>query len=457
MKSLTLPLILAVALFMEQMDSTVIATSLPAIAADLGTSPVTLKLALTSYLVALAMFIPLSGWVADRYGANRTFKCAIVVFVSGSLACAFADSLAAFVLSRFVQGMGGAMMSPVARLILVRKTPRDQLVRAMAWLTIPAMIGPLAGPPVGGMITTFLSWHWIFVINVPIGLMGLYFVNRFLEPTHYRDYRPLDVVGMLLVSICFAGTVFGISVVGLRTISDIYGYTAIGAGVTSGVLYLLWARRKSRPLLRLDLFGKPSFRAAILGGSMFRLGLGASIFLLPLMLQLSFGMSPFEAGSVMFVSAIGAITVKISIALILRVLGYKTLLMLSAVLTAVTFAMHTTFIDTTSTYFIMLILLLSGFLRSSFLTANATVAYLDLDKEDIGDATAFLASFQQLSLAFGVAVAGVVLELSAASRSSEIGLPDFHLAYFTISVTTVLAGMFYIKLARQLGRKEAKR
>lgn len=455
MKSLTLPLILAVALFMEQMDSTVIATSLPAIAADLDTSPVTLKLALTSYLVALAMFIPLSGWVADRYGANATFKCAIVVFVTGSLACVFADSLASLVLFRFVQGMGGSMMSPVARLILVRKTPRDQMVRAMAWLTIPAMIGPLAGPPVGGMITTFLSWHWIFVINVPIGLIGLYCAHRFLESTHYREYRPLDVVGMLLISICFTGTVSGISVIGLQAISDIYGYAAIGAGLTGGVLYLFWARRAIRPLLRLDLFGKPSFRAAILGGSMFRLGLGASIFLLPLMLQLSFGMSPFEAGSVMFVSAIGAISVKVSIAPILRFLGYKMLLMASAALTAIVFALHTTFDATTSTYVIMLILMLSGFLRSSFLTANATVAYLDLDKEVIGDATAFLASFQQLSLALGVAVAGVVLELSAASRSAAIGLPDFHLAFFTISVSTMLAGTFYIKLAWKLGRKKA--
>ena len=171
------PLILAVALFMEQMDSTVIATSLPAIAADLGTSPVALKLAVTSYLVALAIFIPISGWMADRFGAKNVFRLAIVVFMLGSIACAFSDSIHAFVLARFLQGIGGSMMTPVGRLLLVRATPRDELVSAMAWLTIPALIGPIVGPPLGGFLTTYLSWHWVFWINVPIGLPGLALVT----------------------------------------------------------------------------------------------------------------------------------------------------------------------------------------------------------------------------------------------------------------------------------------
>ena len=176
----TLPLILAVALFMENMDSTVIATSLPAIAADIGTSPIALKLALTAYLVALAVFIPISGWMADRFGAKNVFRAAIAVFVVGSIACAVSGSLAEFVVSRFLQGMGGAMMTPVGRLVLVRATPKSELVAAMAWLTIPALVGPLVGPPVGGFITTYFTWHWIFLINVPIGVVGMWLATRFL-------------------------------------------------------------------------------------------------------------------------------------------------------------------------------------------------------------------------------------------------------------------------------------
>lgn len=450
---LTLPLVLAVALFMEQMDSTVIATSLPIIAADLNTSPVALKLALTSYLVALAMFIPLSGWVADRYGANRTFMCAIGVFMVGSLACAFADTLTSFVLWRFVQGVGGSMMSPVARLILVRKTPQEQLVTAMAWLTIPAMVGPMVGPPLGGLITTFLSWHWIFVINVPIGLVGLFLVNRYLEPTGYRNYRPLDVIGLLLISICFALSVFGVSVVSHRAIPVSFGIVSIGLGLASGGIYVIWSSKTKHPLLRLDLFRNPWFRAAILGGTAFRLGLGASAFMLPLMLQLSFGMSAWEAGRILFVSSIGVIAMKFVIRPMLHFLGYKYLVMFGSIFTGITFAIHSTFDSTTPIYVIMSVLLLAGFFRSSFMTANGTVAYIDLDRDEIADATTFQASFQQLSLAFGVAIAGVILEVSAAQRGEEIGLPDFQLAFLFLAVTAVSAGVFYQKIDRHVGRK----
>ncbi|MGJ8625194.1 MAG: MFS transporter, partial [Yoonia sp.] len=429
-------------------------TSLPAIAADLQTSPVALKLALTSYLVSLAMFIPLSGWIADRYGATRTFKWAIVVFVIGSLACAMADSLGAFVLWRFVQGIGGSMMSPVARLILVRKTPRDQLVTAMAWLTIPAMLGPLIGPPLGGLITTFASWHWIFVINAPIGVIGLYFVNRFLEPTGYRDYRPLDVVGLGLISVCFAGTVFGVSVVSHQAIPVLYGTVAICAGLVSGLFYIIWAGRTARPLLRIDLFRNASFRASIIGGSVFRLGLGASAFLLPLMLQLAFGMSPWDSGRTVFVGAIGVIAVKVSIAPLLNLMGYKYLLIIGSITTGLTFMSHSMFDETTPIFVIMLVLLGSGFFRSTFMTANGTVAYVDLNKADIADATTFLASFQQLSLAFGVAIAGVILETSATQRGGDIGLPDFHLTFAILGATAMLACLFYLKIDKRVGRKE---
>lgn len=250
-------LILAIALFMEQLDSSVIATSLPAIAADIGTEPVALKLALTSYFVSLAIFIPISGWMSDRFGARNIFRLAILVFVMGSMACAFSFSLESFVISRFFQGMGASMMTPVGRLLLVRSTPRHELVSAMAWLTIPALIGPIMGPPLGGFLTTYLTWHWIFWINVPIGLVGIVFASKYLPETDPRTPRPIDVTGFVLTSLAFSGVVFGLSVVSLPALPIVYGYQAIAFGVTAFLLYLLHARRTKYPLLDPALFNYP--------------------------------------------------------------------------------------------------------------------------------------------------------------------------------------------------------
>jgi len=209
------PLIVAVALFMENMDATVISTSLPAIAADIGTSPLALKLAVTSYLLSLAVFIPASGWTADRFGARTVFAAAIAVFVVGSIGCAMANSLTGFVIARIVQGMGGAMMTPVGRLVLVRTIDRRALVNAMVWVTFPALIGPVMGPPVGGFITTYFSWHWIFLINVPIGLIGILLVLRYIENVRAEAHERFDARGMVLAGLAVAGLAFGFSVLGL--------------------------------------------------------------------------------------------------------------------------------------------------------------------------------------------------------------------------------------------------
>jgi MFS family permease len=227
------PLVLAVALFMENMDSTVIATSLPAIAADIGTSPIALKLALTAYFVALAMFIPISGWMADRFGSTTVFRAAIGVFIVGSIACGFSNSLETFVGSRFLQGIGGSMMTPLARLVLLRVTPRNELVSATAWLTIPGLIGPLTGPVIGGFFTTYLSWHWIFWINVPIGLIGIGLATRFLPPPEPRTPRPIDLPGFFILAITFSGVIFGLSVISLPAIPVLAGYIAIVVGIAA--------------------------------------------------------------------------------------------------------------------------------------------------------------------------------------------------------------------------------
>src|SRR5215203_4016063 len=235
------PMIVAVALFMDNMDSTVIATSLPAIAADIGTSPLTLKLAVTSYLLSLAVFIPMSGWTADRFGARTVFRAAIAVFVLGSIGCALSNTIAQFVLARIVQGMGGAMMTPVGRLVLVRSVDRRELVNAMAWVSIPAMIGPLMGPPLGGFITTYFSWHWIFLINVPIGIVGIVLVTRYIENIRAEAHDPFDFRGMVLAGLGMAGLAFGFSVLGLDYLPWPIVAGLIGGGAVAAVAYVAHA------------------------------------------------------------------------------------------------------------------------------------------------------------------------------------------------------------------------
>jgi len=446
----TVPLILAVALFMENMDSTVIATALPTIAADLGTSPIALKLALTAYLVALAIFIPVSGWMADRFGAKGVFRAAIAVFMIGSVACAVSDSLLAFVLSRFLQGMGGAMMTPVGRLVLVRSTPRADLVAAMSWLTIPALVGPLVGPPVGGFITTFASWHWIFLINVPIGLVGIWLAGRYLPDFPGGDPRPLDVIGLVLSGTAAAGVVFGLSVVSLPALPPVVGIATVAVGLVSGVAYLRHARRAAAPLLALDLFQNRTFRASVLGGSIFRLGIGAVPFLLPLMLQIGFGLSAFHSGMITFVSALGAIGMKLVTSWTFRRLGFRNALVAGSLLAGLSIAVYG-FLTPATPYLVMLTLLfVGGFVRSMFFTGVNALAFADIADGQASRATPITAVMQQISIALGVALAGAILELVSAG-SGRLELEHFHLAFFIVAAVSASAAIVFLGLSPDAG------
>ena len=241
-KQRLIPLIVATALFMENMDSTVIATSLPAIAADIGTSPLTLKLAITSYLLSLAVFIPASGWTADRFGARMVFSIAIAVFMVGSIGCALSQNVTHFVIARILQGMGGAMMTPVGRLVLLRSIDKSALVNAMTWVTVPALIGPVIGPPLGGFITTYFSWHWIFLINIPIGLLGIFMAMKYIDPIKSEDPERFDLYGLVLAGTGLAGIAFGLSVAGLNLLPwpIIAGLVAVGS--ISMTLYVMHAQ-----------------------------------------------------------------------------------------------------------------------------------------------------------------------------------------------------------------------
>src|SRR5258708_1448305 len=325
------PLIVAVALFMENMDSTVIATSLPAIAADIGSSPLELKLAITSYLLALAIFIPASGWMADRFGARTIFRTAIAVFMIGSIACALSDSLAHFVVARFFQGAGGAMMSPVGRLVLVRTVGKRNLVDAMTLLTMPALIGPMLGPALGGFITTYASWHWIFLINIPIGLLGITLVSLYFENLRAEISEPFDLLGLALIGFGVGGLAFGMTVIGINLVPGSVVVILIAAGATATFAYVVRSRGMAAPVIDLTLFRLATFRAGVVGGFIFRIGAGALPFLLPLLMQLGFGMTPFQSGLVTLSTAVGAMMMKSAVPPILRRAGVAELLRLHAV------------------------------------------------------------------------------------------------------------------------------
>ncbi|RWK93250.1 MAG: MFS transporter [Mesorhizobium sp.] len=447
----TIPLILAVALYMENMDSTVIATSLPAIAVDLQTSPVALKLALTAYLVSLAVFIPISGWMADRFGAKTVFRAAIAVFIAGSVACAMSNSLPAFVVSRFLQGIGGAMMTPVGRLVLVRATPKSELVAAMSWLTVPALVGPLVGPPVGGFITTYFSWHWIFLINVPIGLIGIWLATRFLPETGPAQTPPLDFIGFVLSGLAASGIIFGLSVVSLPALPPIAGFLTVAVGLVSAVLYLLHARRAKNPLLALELFRNQVFRASVLGGGLFRIGIGAVPFLLPLMFQIGFGLTPFQSGMITFVAAIGAIGMKFVTALIFRIAGFRRVLIFGSLIAAASIAINGLLTPDTPYLLILASLLAGGFIRSMFFTGINALAYAEISNADTSRATPIAAVFQQLSIALGVALAGGILEVSTTIHGGPLRLSDFHIAFFIVAAVSAAASLSFMRLAPDAG------
>jgi len=261
-RSMLTPLIIATALFMENMDATVIATSLPAIAGDLGVDPIALKLALTSYLVSLAVFIPVSGWMADRFGTRRVFRAAIVVFSAGSLLCAFSHNLAGFVLSRFLQGIGGAMMVPVGKLVILRTTAKEELVRAMSYLTIPALLGPVVGPPLGGFISTYFHWRWIFLINLPIGLLGLVLAGRYIENLRDDNVPPLDWLGFAFTGLGLSLAMLGLATEGKHMLTVGWSTTLAIAGGLLLAIYPWHARRHPHPLLDCRCCAFPPFTPA---------------------------------------------------------------------------------------------------------------------------------------------------------------------------------------------------
>src|SRR5690606_16649854 len=442
-----LPLIIATALFIENMDSTAISTSLPQIAADLGVAPVALKLALTTYMLALAIFIPVSGWVADRFGAKPVFMGAIGVFLLGSLGCAASDGLGQLVAGRFVQGVGGAMMVPVGRLVLLRSIEKSELVRALSWLTVPAMLGPILGPLLGGAITTYTHWRFIFLINIPMGLLGIWLAWRHI-PELRQAVRPLDWRGFLLSAGGLALAMFGLSAIGRGLVPGAALAACMLAGAGLLVAYVRHARRHPHPLLRLDLLRIPTFRAGVLGGSLFRIGIGATPFLLPLMLQLGFGLNPLQSGLVTFTSTAGAMVMKVVAPGILHRFGFRPVLVWNGLVASLLLCGFGLF-RADAPYALMVgVLLASGFLRSLQFTSINAIAYADVDQARMSQASSLAAMVQQVSLALGVTIGGFALSLAGAATGQPEGAPiNFTFAFLTVGLVSI-ASVFEMRKLR---------
>jgi EmrB/QacA subfamily drug resistance transporter len=434
------PLIVAVALFMENMDATIIATSLPAIATDIGANPLALKLAITSYLLSLAIFIPASGWTADRFGARTVFRAAIAIFVVGSIGCAAANSLEGFVIARIVQGMGGAMMTPVGRLVLVRSIDKRRLVDAMAWVTMPALVGPIIGPPVGGFITTYASWHWIFLINVPIGAVGLYAVQRFLPSHDTTQAPPFDFIGCGLLSLCMIAFSLAIDAP-VPTHRAAWSAGLFALAIASALAYIPYARSRRDPIFKLSLFGAPNFSVGLIGNLLCRVGSSAVPFLVPLLLQLQLGYSPLHSGLMMLPAALAGTLAKRWIAPLVRRYGYDTFLLVNTLIVGSAIVAFSLISRGTPLVIEAAILAVFGAANSMQFAAMNSVTLKDLSHEDAGSGNSLFSMVQMLAIGLGVSIGGGLVNVfSAHSGSAALG---FRLSFVCVGVITLLSAWVF--------------
>jgi EmrB/QacA subfamily drug resistance transporter len=452
-RSWLVPAIIGSALLMQSLNSTVLFNAMPAIARAFHVDPLRLNLAVTLYLLASAVFLPVSGWAADKFGARRLLVAAMILYALSSAACGFAGSLWALLAARTFQGLTDAMMVPVARLVLLRTTPKDELVGALSILTMPALLGPVIGPLLGGAIVTFWDWRWIFFINLPVALLGVILVLRHVPDVKEQKVAPLDWLGVLLTGVGLACLIFGFENLGRRDALAPSGVAALFlVGFTSLWLFTRHARRHPNPVIDLTLFHLPTFKASVVGGGLMRVALGASPFLLAMLLQIAFGMSPFRAGLLTFVSAAGALVMKTTAPPILRRFGFRRVLLVNAVITTLLFAVYALFRPQTPHWVIMLVLLAGGFFRSLQFTSLTGMAYADIDQPRMSRATTVVSMSQQLVQSIGVGLAALLLHLSMQYRGeSRITADAVAPVFVIVAVITSFSMFFYLRLPRDAG------
>ncbi|WP_431281453.1 MFS transporter [Humitalea sp. 24SJ18S-53] len=448
-----LALIVASALFMQNLDSSVVATALPAMARDLGEPVANLSVAITAYLVALTVFVPVSGWVADRFGAKRVFMAAILVFTIASGLCAAADGLAWLVSARVLQGVGGAMMVPVGRLLLLKSVTKAQMLAAMTWLTMPGLLGPVSGPPIGGLLTDLYGWRSVFLINLPIGVLGLVLVATMIPATPPDEATAApDLKGLWLVGGALALGMTGLETVGRTVLEPLLAWGALFAGLGLGWLALRHCRRVARPALDLSLMTIPTFHAAAVAGSLFRIGAGVAPFLVPLLLQTVFGWSATQSGLVTFATAVGAFAMKPMAQPLLRRFGFRATMLANTGLAAAGSAAGALFAPGWPWWAMFVVLALGGLARSLQFTAMNTLAFADVPGARLSAATSLYGTLQQITPALGVVMASAVLAGSAAlgGRAAPDGA-DFFWAFAGAGLLVLASAPLFAKLAPDAG------
>lgn len=452
-------LLVAATFFMENLDATVITTALPALAQDFGTETVHLSVGVSAYLVALTVFIPISGWLAERCGARRVFCAAIVVFVFSSLLCAASRNLWSFTAARTLQGIGGAMMVPVGRLVVLRDTPKEGIVRAIAILTWPALVAPILGPPVGGWISTHWSWPWIFLLNLPLGIVALFAAMLFIRNDEAKR-TPFDFIGFALT-----GCSFGLFMVGIEAVSrdDVTKWLSLVILITSLVLFcasVCHLRRTLFPLFSLQPIRTETFRVTVLGGSLFRTAIGTAPFLLPLMFQLGMGWSAVQAGMMLLWLFAGNLMMKPATTRIMHMFGFRKILVLNGLLVALGFAACAVLTVNTPYWLISIVLFISGMCRSMQFTALNTIGFADIPQVQMRDATTLFSVLQQMNAGMGIAVGA--LALSAAQwihggSNGEPALADYSLALWLIAGLALLAVIDSFTLPANAGEQVLNR
>jgi EmrB/QacA subfamily drug resistance transporter len=449
-----LPWLVAVAFFMQALDTTILNTAVPAIAKALAVTPLSMKAVLASYTLSLAVFIPISGWMADRFGTRRVFASAIGLFTLGSLFCGLSSNVHILVACRILQGCGGAMMVPVGRLTMVRTFPKSELVRAMSFVAIPGLIGPMLGPIAGGLIVAYFHWRVIFFINLPIGLLGLYLVYRHLPDYREKDTHRLDISGLLL---------FGSGVGLLSYVLEVFGEHTLGWLAMSGLLLLsaalltgygLRAIRTEFPLLRLVLFRLRTFRAAVSGSFFTRLGIGGIPFLFPLLYQVGLGFTPIQSGLLMVPQAFAAMSLKITMPIILRRVGYRRVLLSNTIMIGLMIASFATIGSGTPIWLIVAQLFLFGFFTSLQYTSMNTLVYADVSEKETSGASTIASTTQQMSISFGVAVASLVTVFFIPDRthtSSPEMIRGIHEAFLVLGGWTIFTSVIFCELKNDDG------
>jgi EmrB/QacA subfamily drug resistance transporter len=449
------PVIVAFPLFLQNLDASVMATTLPTIAQSLHVDALQLNLAITSYLLSLAVFLPLSGWCADRWGAKRVFAAAIACFSLGSALCGMADSLTSLVAFRILQGLGGAMMVPVGRLLLLRSVPPSAMVAAMVWFTVPPAIGRMVGPLFGGVIVTVTSWRWIFLVNVPFGLLGIALAAAFIRDVHETRLLPaFDLTGFVLLALGLTGMLGGLESAGKALIAGWESWALAAAGVAALVAYVIRSRAAAAPIIDLRVLEFRTYHASIVGGTPLRIALGASPFLLPLMFQLGFGLSALDSGLLTVATAIGSLATRTLMTRTIRLIGFRSLLLAMTTLTALAYMSYSLFRPTTPHVVMFIAMMFGGLVNSMGMVSLQTLGFSEIPKPLMSHATALSTMAQQVSLSFGVVFAASLVSAVAwlhGSDNHHLAPRDFSPAFLVIGLTTLVSLVYFRRLGPDEG------